>query len=668
MNSLAPVEEFLNISDEPLPDEQIIVVGAGPVGIRVAQELGRAGKNVIIFNSENVPPYNRVKLTPLLSSDVQIGQVFINAVFAGTGNVDLLNGVSVIEIDTKSNTISASDGKTYSYSKLVLATGSRAREPNVSGIEKRGVYVFRNMTDAEALIARSISARNVAVIGGGLLGLEVARGLKQRGAKVTVIEHNNRLMSHQLNNEAAVLLKEKVEKIGLRILTGKRLQSVNGEPNVQSISLESGEELEVDTVVVCAGVIANTQLAQATDLKFGRGVIVDAQMRTSNPNIYAVGECAQFENVVHGLVGPGYEQASTAVSSILGEPDEYAGSIPCTKLKVVGADVFSMGHFESFEQVPSVRSHVYESKEDGIYRCIFVDRGKLVAALGVGDWPEATKIQQAVQENASVNFWNTGVFRKEGKLWRGGDDDALSMPASAIICNCTGVTKGAISNSITLGATTIEEVREATSANTVCGSCSPLVNELLGQGDAKIEPVKWWRYIIAASGIATLAALATLFLPRIQLADTFNPNDMLREFWFSNSMKQISGYTILALTVGAAILGLRKRIKFLMKIGDYDSWRIIHLGIGIACALLLVWHTGFRLGSNLNMALMLCFLATLVFGAISGFATGGDASLREQGLVKGKKSAKTIPLWVHILALWPLPALLIVHIVSVYSY
>ncbi|MGE0230554.1 MAG: FAD-dependent oxidoreductase [Flavobacteriaceae bacterium] len=645
----------------------VVIAGGGPVGIRAAQELSRLGFHVVLFNAERWRPYNRVKLTPLLAGESQIGQIYLDNDFPGPGRVDRYDGVSVVDVQRDVRKVLTSTGRVVPYSYLVLALGSRAFVPTIPGVHLSGIYAFRNFDDAEALLARSMSARRVVVIGGGLLGLEAARGMSRRGAQVTVVEHENRLMPRQLDEAAGAALRARIEALGIAVLPGERVASIDGTSRVEAVSLASGPILKADTVILCTGVRANIQLPSAIGLQFGRGVKVDDEMRSSDPFIYAVGECAEHEGVVQGLVGPGFEQALAAVASIAGRPVPYRGSTPATKLKVLGADVFSMGDFESMAQAPGVRNHVWRGG-DGSYRRIFTERGKLVAALGIGAWPEASQLQERVQRRALLQPWNIWSFRRNGTLWRAQEASVSAWPREAIVCNCTGVNKGAIADAVTLGAQSLEDVRAATSANSVCGTCQPLVLELLGQGAAKPEPVRWWRWLVGISLVAALLGLAMLLLPPVPLSQEFRPGEVLRSIWFDSVWKQWSGFFLLGATALAAALGLRRRIGALSRLGSYQAWRLVHLAVGLAAALLLVWHTGFRLGANLNLMLMISFIAALVFGAVTGLVTGGEHELRAREIVGASAKPRSLPFWAHVLALWPLPVLLMIHILSVYTY
>lgn len=648
----------------------IVVIGGGPCGVRCAQELSKKGFNVTLFNAERWQPYNRVKLTPLLAGEIQIGQVYQSNEYPGPGKVTQYNDTRIVHIDRENKTVTSAAGRSWPYSKLILAFGSKAFIPNIPGKDLSGVYSFRDVNDVEALLARTLSARNVSVIGGGLLGLEAARGMAKHGLNVTVIEHEHRLMPRQLDDEAGKLLADNIEALDVKVITSKRVAEISGMDRVQTLLLNDSQRLECDTVIICTGVRANLDLAKQSGLKFDRGVIVDDQMKTSDDDIYAVGECAEHKKIVYGLVGPGLEQASIAVNAIAGEAAHYEGSMTTTKLKVIGAEVFSMGEVEELEERPGVKSIIFEDKEKGLYRKIFVEAGRLVGALGIGHWPESSQLQKALLEKASVYPWMTWRFRKTGSIWKERvDESAFSMPPNAIVCNCTGVTRGRIGDCIKLGACTLEEIQRDTGANTVCGSCTPLVEEILAGGSAvDAKPVKLWKALTWISCIGTFLALLTLFVPRVPLPDTFQGAEILEKLWFDNIWKQWSGYILLGLSAIAAILSLRKRISFLQKVGSYDWWRVIHLVIGVLCAIVLFTHTGFRIGENLNLFLMISFVGILLFGAIAGLATGGEHELKAKGVGSNKKPPRTIPTWFHIIAFWPLPVLVAVHIISVYAF
>ncbi len=605
-------------------DDPVIVIGGGPSGVRVAQELSKAGCRVILFNAERWQPYNRVKLTPLLSGDVQIGQVSQPLDFTGPGKVTLYSNTSVVGIDREAKTITTRQGRTWPYAKLVIATGSRAHVPNIPGIDLPGVFTFRNFDDVEKLVARSVRSRHCVVVGGGLLGLEAARGMRDRGVETTVIEHETHLMARQLDRRAGELLARHVAGMGISTITGTGVKAFTGDGRIEAVEIADGRTIACDTVILCTGVRANMEFARDVGLAVGRGIKVDSHLRTSDPDIYAVGECAQFEDTVHGLVGPCYDQAAAAARHIAGESGRaatYRGSTPATKLKIVGIDVFSMGDVEQLDQRRDVRSLFYEDPSKGLYRRLVVKRGHLVGAIAIGDWSEIGQLQEAVKAKALLLPWQEQRFSRSGAIWpERAPTSARDWPRAQTVCNCTGVTRGQIGDAVALGAQSLDDVKRDTGASTVCGSCRTHIAEILDAPPVR-EPVRWWRLLAGASVVAGLAALATLLLPIWPTASRIADVGLAETLFLDTITKQWTGYTLLALSALAAVLSLRKRVPLLRKLGDYGGWRVVHLVIGSLALIALFAHTGFRLGSNLNFWLMASFLSLGLAGGLAGLAT-----------------------------------------------
>ncbi|MGG7567208.1 FAD-dependent oxidoreductase [Rhodovulum sp. DZ06] len=644
-----------------------VVIGGGPAGFKAAQELTRRGRSVALLNAEGWAPYNRVKLTPLLAGEVQIGQVMQPRDPEGDGLGRHYVGARVVEIDRDLRMARTAGGRWFAYRDLLICTGSRAFIPAIPGVEARHVYTFRNVDDAQALRARSRQARAVAVIGGGLLGLEAARAMAAHGAAVTVIEHEPRLMPRQLDPAAAAMLADQLAALGVAARCGVRVEKIVAPFGaVDGLLLSDGRMLDADTVVICTGLRPNKELGAAAGLAHGRAIKVDARMRTSDPHVFAAGECAEMDGRIEGLVGPCLAQAEAAVRAICGEDGPYAPPAPSTRLKVVGAEVFSVGDIEALEAAPGVRDAVWRNEAEGLYRRIFVVRGRIAGAIGVGAWPEAHRVQQAVALRRPPPPMGRWRFTRHGCLWpESAPASAAALPAAATICNCTGVTRGRIGEAVARGADSVEAIQAETGAGAVCGSCRPRIEEILS-GAAAPRAIRMWKPLVWASTAALALALLSLLAPRIPLPGGYAPGSWAETLWRDDIAKQWTGYTLLALSAALGLLGLRKRIGVLKRLGGYDWWRIVHLGLGAAAALGLAVHTGFRLGHGLNMWLMLAMLAAMVFGAAAGLATGGAHKLREAG-VQGERP-RTIPLWLHILALWPLPALLAAHVLAVYAY
>ena len=304
-----------------------------------------------------------------------------------------------------------------------------------------------------------------------------------------------------------------------------------------------------------------------------------------------------------------------------------------------------------------------------IYRVLTFSGVRLVGALGIGDWPEVTNLQEAIRSKALIPPWLRLRFRGTGRLWPEQEQASVhNWPRQATVCNCTGATRGQISDAIALGAATVDDVQRDTGASTVCGSCQIHVSALLG-GPPVRKPLAWWKPVAAASIAAVLGAIVTMALPAWPLARSIANVGLAEKLWLDGTWKQVSGYTLLALSVMAALLSFRKRwlpSAIVRRIGDFGAWRLVHILIGATALVALFAHTGFRLGHNFNFWLMSCFLTASLSGA-----TIGLTSALEHRISTSPASAarlRSVSLWLHILALWPLPLLLCFHILSVYYY
>lgn len=662
---MLPLVSDGNLAPPAVSDAPVIVIGGGPAGIRAAQELSRAGLRTILFNAERWQPYNRVKLTPLLSGDVQIGQVQQAVQFPGPGEVALYSDNSIVDIDRETKTVTSKHGRTWTYSKLVIATGSRAFVPPIPGVELAGVYTFRNFDDVEKLVARSFRSRRCVVVGGGLLGLEAARGMRDRGVETWVIEHEAHLMARQVDARGGALLGAAVGKMGLHVLTGTRVAAFHGETRIDSVEVAGFDPIPCDTVIICTGIRANLELARDVGLAVGRGIKVGEALQTSDPDIYAIGECAEFDGHVYGLVGPGFDQAVAAARHIAGGKSSYFGSVPATKLKIIGTDVFSMGDVEQLEQRPDITTVAFEAGEGSVYRRLVLKRGRLIGAIALGDWTELSRLQETIKSRGLVYPWQIRRFQRTGLVWPKSEPKSVrDWPRAATVCNCTGVTRGQIGDCIALGAQSLDDVKRDTGASTVCGSCKLHIGELLDAPQPR-EPAKAWKPIAVVSALAALAALLTVFLPIVPTASKIEMRNLADLLYLDSFTKQVSGYTLLALSVLAAILSLRKRIKVL-GIGEFAGWRVFHIAVGLIALVALAAHTGFRLGNNLNMWLMLTFLGIGMAGAVAGLATAFEHRVFDRP--KTAARLRSASFWLHLVTFWPLPLLLAVHILTVYFY
>ena len=654
--------------------DPLVIVGNGPVGMCAAQELLRRfpKQPLVIYGEEEHQPYNRVRLSTWLAGEVPLSDLIQPLKRPFGSSVDLRFGYRVESIDRNSHTITDSGGNTERYFKLIIATGSEPFRPAIDGVQLDSVYSLRDLNDATALMARRIRSRHTVVIGGGLLGLESARAMQPSNTNVTVIEHTDRLLTKQLDPAASGLLLEKMQALGLQVVLRAGVSEILGDTTVSGIKLTNGETLACDTLILATGIRPRIELARSAKLAFGRGITVNDAMQTSDPDIYAIGECAEHRGQLYGLVAPGFEQAAVAAASIAGQEGNYQGSVAASRLKVLGTTVFSMGPMGDEARTTDGRAYTYTNQQDGSYRKIVVRRHRLVGALGIGEWPETVRLQSSIAAGERFYPWQIARFLLQGNLFSTQRQGSVRRwPDSAIVCQCTGVNKGKIGQAMAQGACSLAQMQVATGASTVCGSCKPLVLDLLG-GQQRLTRVNWSKGLLLTSTVSLLLAIAILFLPVISYTKSVQASllpsmdapvhwDLL---WRNGWVKQLTGYSILAFFAIGLLISLRKRLPSWLSLGRFDTWRFAHAGLGSLAVLVLVSHTGLRLGHGLNLWLMVCVTGLLLVGALSSLVVACEHRLKP-GL---SATLKRYFLWSHILLFWPVPVLLAWHIFKGYWF
>ncbi len=642
----------------------VIIVGTGPAGIRAAQEIIKLKPDTTIglFGDEPWEPYNRVKLSSLISGDIRENALYDTYDLSAHEQITTFYNNRIEHIDRYSKEVIDFNGQHYSYNDLILATGSRARIPGIEGVELDNVFTFRDLNDAQKLMGRSVRTRKTVIIGGGLLGLETARAMQRYNTEVHVIEHSLWLMFNQLDNRAASYLVRHIEALGIYVHTNSRIKKLVGNDKVEGVELDNGELIECDTVIIAAGIIPNRSLAFDAGLAVGKGIRVNNQLQTRDKNIFAIGECAEHNDRIYGLVAPGLEQAAVVAHHLNGEKAQYLGSTAATNLKVLDYPVFSVG--ETGANVRSREEIIFQDHKKELYRKIVVINGRIRGAVGIGEWPGVNRFQEAVEKKRRVWPWQIARFREEGILWNDAiSENVIDWPASATVCNCTGVTRGQLDDAMKRGACTVTDIACATGASTVCGSCKNLVADFVG-GNQAAEPDKAYKPLIVASIITLLTALIALFFPAIPFSDTVNVTTNWDVLWKDSLFKQVSGFSLLGLSVVISVISIRKRFRNLLSLWDYAYWRAAHVILGVLAISLLLAHTGFRLGDNINLYLMIIFTSLILVGSIAGAAIGFEHKL--PGRVA--KQIRSYAVWSHILLLWPLPALLGFHILKTYYF
>jgi nitrite reductase (NADH) large subunit len=448
---------------------KIVLLGNGMAGVRCIEEILKIQPDsfeVTVFGSESHPNYNRIQLSNVLQGDTTIDDITINDwKWYEENNITLFAGETVTNIDTTKQIVYSDKNREVEYDRLIFATGSVPFILPIPGADKKGVTAFRNIEDCEKMIEYSKSYKKAAVIGGGLLGLEAARGLLNLGMKVDVIHLADYLMERQLDPTAGKMLQKELESQGMNFLLGKQTQEIFGENDVEGLRFSDGEEISADLVVMAVGIKPNTQLAQTCGIPVNRGIIVNDYMETEIPNVFAVGECAEHRKVVYGLVAPLYEQGKVLAKKVCGgEGEAYEGSVLSTKLKVSGVDVFSAGEIFEDKHTKSIKEF---NEWSGTYKKVLIRDEKISGAVLFGDTSEGTKLLSMINKGAEVSeYFET---KKSGEA---GVSLVASMPNEEIICGCNGVTKGEIVQAIeTQGLTSIEEVKGCTNASRSCGGC-----------------------------------------------------------------------------------------------------------------------------------------------------------------------------------------------------
>ncbi len=461
--------------------KKLVLVGNGMAGVRTIEEILSLSKEefeITIFGSELHPNYNRILLSKVLQGDTDVKDITLNDWdWYNEHNIQLHVGETVAGIDPFSKKISTDKGRSESFDNLIIATGSNPFILPIPGTDKIGVTAFRNIKDTDEMLKASQKHRKAAVIGGGLLGLEAARGLLNLGMEVTVIHLAPFLMERQLDRDAGMLLQKELEKQGMRFLLEKQTTEILGNDRVKGLRFQDGTELETDFVVMAVGIRPNVQLAKECGISVNRGIVVNDYLQTSIPHIYAVGECAEHNGTVYGLVAPLYEQCQVLAKSILGVKGvKYEGSLTSTKLKVSGVDVFSAGDFSEDGEKKAIK--VFD-EQHRIYKKIVMKGSKIVGAVLFGDSREGSRLLSLIQGQSDISdAVKVTIFQSEGEIAREGLTDQMSF--EDIICGCNGVSKGKILQAIQeKGCTSLDAIKGCTGASRSCGGCKPLVAELL---------------------------------------------------------------------------------------------------------------------------------------------------------------------------------------------
>ncbi|MFI8772462.1 nitrite reductase large subunit NirB [Gordonia sp. NPDC062954] len=488
--------------DATTAKRKLVVVGNGMAGARTVEEiLSRGGSelfDVTMIGDEPYGNYNRIMLSHVLAGEATLDDddLMLNPMaWYRENGVTLYSGDSAEGIDRFAKTVTCASGRVIDFDVLIIATGSNTFFPNMDGLREsdgrlaRGVFGFRTISDTNGMLQMATARDDVraVVIGGGLLGLEAAYGLKTQGVDVDVVHSPGHLMNQQLDERGGKVLRNKIEELGVGVHTGKRTTAVlrTDDGTVSGVGFADGESLPADMIVVTAGIRPNVELARSAGLVIERGIVVDDQMRCEDEgSIYAVGECCQHRSEVYGLVAPLWEQAVVLADVITGANPhaEYHGSRLTTKLKVAGVDVAAMG-VKGPEREDDEFVQFYEPRS-GTYKSVVVRDNKLIGAMLLGDISKANFLTQAFDEKVPLPEERISMLFDMGTP--SAETGAAELADDVQVCNCNGVTKGDIVSCVQSGCTSVSEVCAKTRAGKGCGSCKPLVGDIVefAAGDA----------------------------------------------------------------------------------------------------------------------------------------------------------------------------------------
>ncbi len=470
---------------------RLVVIGNGMAGMRTVEELLKMAPgfyDITVYGDEPYPNYNRIMLSPVLANEQTIDDIILNSrEWYVENNITLHTNKRINKIDRAKRVVTAEDGTSSEYDRLLLATGSTPFMLPIPGKDLAGVIGYRDIKDTNTMIEAAKKYKNAVVIGGGLLGLEAANGLKIRGMDVTVIHINDWLLERQLDRTAGKMLQKSLEDKGLKFLMNAQSESVIGDQNkgkrghVKALRLKDGTEIAADLLVMAVGIRPNFDLAESAGIHCDRGIVVNDTMQTYDPRIYAVGECVAHRGISYGLVAPLFEMAKVCATHLANFGiGRYAGSVTSTKLKVTGIDLFSAGDFSGGEGTEEIVLH---DAVGGVYKKLVIKEDKIIGSVLYGDTTDGTWYFQMLRDHKPIHEVRDHLMFGQdslGNTGHAGQNSAATMTDDMEVCGCNGVCKGTIVKAIKeKGLFTIDDVKKQTKAASSCGSCTGLVEQIL---------------------------------------------------------------------------------------------------------------------------------------------------------------------------------------------
>jgi nitrite reductase (NADH) large subunit len=464
--------------------KRVIVVGNGMVGYKFCEKLRNLSTEIqiIVYGEEPRPAYDRVHLSSFFSGTSAEQLLMAPASWYTDHNIQLYIGELVTHIDRDAKTIKTHTGRTDYYDALVLATGSSAFVPMLEGVERHGVFVYRTIEDLNQITQYAKKVKRGAVMGGGLLGLEAAKALLDLGLETHVVEFAQRLMPRQIDDAGSEVLAHKLSQLNIKIHTGKNTKKIEGNGKLEGLLFADDTRLDIEMLVISAGIRPRDEVAKTSGINVHPrgGIIVDTHLKTSDENIYAIGEAAVFNNMVYGLVAPGYEMADIVARQLTGDlSKQFNGFDMSTKLKLIGVDVASFG--DPFGESPGSIPIAFKDKRKGIYKRINIseDGKHLLGGILIGDAAQYNMLHQMVVNKMVLPENPESLIGIGGKPAEEGAG-IKALPDTAQICSCENVTKGDLVCQVRdHGAMTLNDLKKSTKACTGCGGCTPIVQDII---------------------------------------------------------------------------------------------------------------------------------------------------------------------------------------------
>ncbi len=647
--------------------QRMAVIGNGMVSLRFCEELVRLGLHrsfaITVIGEESVPAYDRVNLARVLRGDSVDAIALEPAEWYQKHGIELRLGAAVTLVDPENKAVVTAGGR-EEYDLIVFATGSSAVVPKIEGADGAGVSVYRSERDARTLRRLAMESNDLPalVVGAGLLGLEAAAELKALGKQVCLVESSDHLLPRQLDEDTARRVEAAIAAAGHTLYKGVRAKSFSSDEGVITVELDDDSKLRASMVVLAVGVRPRDDVAREAGLAcdlFG-GIVVKDDLSCSRPGFFAIGECVRHRGLAYGIVAPGYQMAEVLAQRLAGHDVRFSGATTTTRLKSSEVQVCAVG-----ESTVNDLATSHSEREDAEgYRRLVIRRGRLIGLAVVGNWDELHLAQQAIVARRRLSRRQLGRFARGESLFSHATVDLKRWPAEAPVCACTGVTCGSLRTAHERGACSVEELSRQTGAGSVCGSCRPLLASLVSEQSAiSALPGQASTTLVVSATLALVIGTVALLGPAIPYQSSVQSSLEWDVLWRQSTVKQVTGYGLVLMTFVGLALSVRRRLGWLKRF-EHATLRTFHVVVGAALLFVLAAHTGFRPGANLDWLLGTTFIASAIVGAITALGTTLEQRI---GGGMGARLRRAVTR-VHIWLVWPLPALVLAHVIKVYFF